>query len=329
MRQIAAIAAGAFFTLLTTGCGAPAAESSATPDFRIDGSSTVYPVSAEAVRRYSRRNREAVINVRFSGTTGGFRRFCQGETEINDASRPINAEEIETCAANGVRFIELPIGFDALSVVVHPDNDWARDITVEELRRLWEPAAEGRVTTWRNVRTGWPDEPIHLFGPGGDSGTYDYFTTAIVGAARRSRHDYTASEDDDVLVEGVAGDPLALGFFGFGYYVRNWEELAVLAVDAGDGPVQPSLETVRDGSYQPLSRPLFLYVNADAVHNRPGLREFVEGSLGGMRTWMPLTGYMPLSETLYVRARERFAQGDTGTRFDGAPAVGLSMDDLL
>lgn len=319
----------ALTALVIAGCGSSEAEPSASPDFRIDGSSTVYPISVEAARRYKRSNREAVIDVRFSGSTGGFRRFCAGEIEISDASRPINVEEIATCAANGVRFIELPIGFDALSVVVHPDNDWAREITVEELRHLWEPAADGRVTTWKAVREEWPDEPIRLFGPGGDSGTYDYFTEAIVGEARRSRQDYTASEDDDELVEGVAADPNALGFFGFGYYTRNWEMLSVLAVDAGDGPVEPSLDSARDGSYQPLSRPLFLYVNADATHNRPGLREYVDSALEGMHAWLPLIGYMPLSETHYVRARERFAQGNTGSRFDGKIAVGLAMDDLL
>lgn len=328
MRGIGTVLLGMLVALAAAGCS-DSGTTGGEPDFRIDGSSTVYPVSMEAVRRYQRRDRDASIEVRFSGTTGGFRRFCRGETQISDASRPINAEEIQTCADNDVRFIELPIGFDALSIVVHPDNDWARDITLAELRRLWEPAAEGKVTTWKAVRAEWPDEPIQLFGAGQDSGTYDYFTAAVVGAARHSRQDYTASEDDSELVEGIAADKYALGFFGFGIYVRDWERLAVLAVDAGDGPVQPSLESIRDGSYQPLSRPLFLYVNADAVHNQPGLRAFVDRTLAGMRAWLPLTGYMPLSERHYVRAGERFRQGQTGSRFGGEIAIGIGMEELL
>lgn len=288
-----------------------------------DGSSTVYPITAEAARRTRTR-----IDNSFSGTTAGFRRFCAGETDISNASRPINAEELAACANAGVDFVELPIAFDAIAVVVNPANDWAHSITVEELRRLWEPAAEGTITTWRELRPEWPDRPITLYGRGQDSGTFDYFTTVIVGETRSSRGDYTASENEEELVAGIAGDPNALGFFGVGAYFRHWEELKDLAVDSGGGPVHPALREVLAGRYQPLGRPLFLYVSAASLQAKPELSTFLRAYLSGVNNWVHFTGYMPLSALAYDKALDRLSARTTGTRFDGELQVGVGIDEL-
>lgn len=296
---------------------------------RADGSSTVYPITREAARRHGRRNAGTEIEVKFSGTTAGFRRFCAGETDIANASRPINGEELAICAAAGVRFVELPIAFDALAVVVHPDNGWAERMTVEELKSIWEPAAAGRITRWRDVRPDWPDAPIGLYGRGQDSGTYDYFTETIVGQARASRMDYTASENEETLAAAIAADPNALGFFGVGAYFRHWEDLKTVAVDAGDGPAYPSLDAVRAGRYSPLARPLFLYVDADGLKRRPDLAAFVGGYLAGLRDWVHFTGYMPLGEATYRRVLDRFEARREGSAFDGRLMVGSRLDDVL
>lgn len=288
-----------------------------------DGSSTVYPITLEATRRAG-----IDADVNFSGTTGGFRRFCAGETDISNASRPINAEEIVTCAEAGIDYIELPIAFDALAVVVHAENDWADSITIEELRKLWEPAADGTVTTWQQIREDWPDRPVALFGRGQDSGTYDYFTNVVVGETRASRSDYTASEDEEELASGIAADPGALGFFGVGAYFRHWEEIKDLGVDSGDGPVHPSLREVLAGRYQPLARPLFLYVKVTSLDNKPELAEFLRDYLGELQNWVHFTGYMPLSPQAYEQAIARLEAKTTGTRFDGKLQVGIGIDDL-
>lgn len=288
-----------------------------------DGSSTVYPITAEAARRTG-----TAIDNSFSGTTGGFRRFCAGEIDIGNASRPINTEEIEACEESGVDYVELPIAFDAIAVVASAANDWASSITTEELRRLWEPAAEGAITTWRQIRPEWPDRPIALYGRGQDSGTYDYFTTVIVGETRSSRGDYTASENEEELAAEIAADPDALGFFGVGAYFRHWEELKDLAVDSGSGPVHPALREVLAGRYQPLGRPLFLYVNGASLAGKPELKAFLRSYLSGMRNWVHFTGYMPLSAEAYDKALERLEAGTTGTRFDGALQVGMGIDEL-
>lgn len=288
-----------------------------------DGSSTVYPITAEA----SRRTRTQVDNS-FSGTAGGFRRFCAGETDISNASRPINDEELAACADTGIDFIELPIAFDAVAVVVNGANDWASSITVDELRRLWEPAAERTVTTWRQLRPEWPDRSITLYGRGQDSGTYDYFTTVIVGETRASRSDYVASEDEEALATSIANDPNALGFFGVGAYFRHWEELKDLAIDSGSGPVHPALPEVLVGRYQPLSRPLFLYISAASLESKPQLSSFLKAYLSSMRNWVHFTGYMPLSAQAYDRALQRLEARTTGTRFDGQLAVGVGIDEL-
>lgn len=288
-----------------------------------DGSSTVHPITAEAARRTRAR-----VDNKFSGTTAGFRRFCAGETDISNASRPINSAEIETCAAAGVAYVELPIAFDALAVVVNAANNWATSITTDELRKLWAPEAEGKVTRWRQVRASWPDRPITLYGRGEDSGTYDYFTSVIVGTTDASRKDYTASEAEEYLAAGIAADPNALGFFGVGAFFRHWEELKDLAVDSGSGPVHPSMREVLAGRYQPLARPLFLYVNAGSLKTKPHVRSFVRAYVAGMRNWVHFTGYMPLSKQAYDKAIARLEAGTTGTRFGGKIQVGIGIDEL-
>ena len=281
---------------------ASAAEAPAADGLLIDGSSTVYPLTREAIRRYQRARPGHPINVQFSGTTAGFRRFCTGETDINDASREMNAEEQAQCAENGVRYRQVPLAMDSIAVVVHPSNRWANDITVEELKTLWAPDAEGRVTHWSQIRPEWPNRPVKLFGRGQDSGTYDVFTREIVGTTHRSRQDYTASEDEEELAAGIATEPDALGFFGIGAYHRHWDELKLLAVNNGNGPVYPTLATVSEGQYQPLTRPLFLYLNEQSLQRKPITRAFVEHYLQGLPSWIHFTGYMPLSAEQYERS---------------------------
>lgn len=320
----------ALVALVATSVSPAAAQDGAT--VRVDGSSTVYPISTEGARLYMRRNSDANIEVKFSGTTGGFRRFCAGETDISDASRPINREEIAACEANKVTYIELPIAFDAIAIVANAENTWANDVSIEELKTLWEPAADGKIKTWQQVRAGWPDRPIKLFGRGQDSGTYDYFTTVIVGKTRASRKDYTASEDEQVLVDGVIEDRGALAFFGVGAYFRNWEELKNLGLKTEAGVVYPSLETVRAGKYQPLARPLFLYVNAERAKAKSGvnhLNAFVTHYVSNLRRWVHFTGYMPLTPDAYARVLKHFETGKTGTAFDGELQVGARVQDVF
>ncbi|HXV86584.1 MAG TPA: PstS family phosphate ABC transporter substrate-binding protein, partial [Gemmatimonadales bacterium] len=260
--------------LAAGGCG-----SGRTQSVAIDGSSTVYPIT-EAVAEEFQKEHRVNVTVGIAGTGGGFKRFCTGETDISDASRPIRPTEVELCAQNGIEYVELPVAYDGLAIVIHPDNTWATSITVAELKAIWEPAAQGKITRWSQVRRGWPDRELHLFGAGVDSGTYDYFTEAVVGEEHASRGDYTSSEDDNVIVQGVATDPLAMGFFGFAYYAENQDRLRVVPVDDGnpdngDGPIAPSLETVGNNTYQPLSRPIFIYVSTRALE-RPEVVSFVQ-----------------------------------------------------
>ena len=270
----------------------------------VDGSSTVYPLTREAARRFQRSQRGARIDVAFSGTTAGFRRFCTGALDVANASRPINAQEQAQCKAAGVAFRQIPVAMDAMAIVVHPSNRWVNDITVSELRQLWAPEAQGQIKRWKQVRPQWPDSPIVLFGRGQDSGTYDYFTTEIVGTTRSSRLDYTASEDEELLATGIARQPNALGFFGIGAYHRHWDELKLVAVDdgSGQGPVFPTVETVQLGQYRPLTRPLFLYVNERSLSSKANLRPFLMAYLSGIRQWIHFTGYMPLTASDYQDA---------------------------
>ncbi len=296
----------------------------------IDGSSTVYPLTDEAVKEYQfERSDEPSFTVAFSGTTGGFRKFCAGETDISNASRPITVQEMAACKAAGVQYIELPVAFDALTVVVHPDNTWAQDITVAELKRLWEPAAEGKITTWNQIRSDWPNQPIKLYGAGGDSGTFDYFTEAIVGESGASRSDYTASEDDTVLVQNVADDPSGLGYFGYAYYEEAQAKLKPLGIDDGEGPILPSDEAVISNQYHPLARPLFLYVSVESLREKPALREFVDYYLINARELSNTVGYVPLSDETYKVAQEHFIGNKVGTVFAGEAQTDLTLDELL
>lgn len=265
----------------------------------IDGSSTVFPIAEAVAEEFQRANPDTRVTVGVSGSGGGFQKFCNGETDISNASRPIKDSEREACAANGIEFIELPVAYDALTVVIHPENTWATTMTTEELKTMWEPDAQGSVDSWNDVNSSWPERPLALYGPGTDSGTFDYFTEVIVGESGASRGDYTASEDDNVLVVGVENDPNALGYFGFAYYLENQEGVKAVAIDSGNGPVEPSSQTVEDGTYEPLSRPLFVYVKRDSLQSKPQVQAYVEYMLTQGAPLINEVGYVALSETQY------------------------------
>jgi phosphate transport system substrate-binding protein len=263
----------------------------------IDGSSTVFPISEAVAEEFQIENADVRVTVGFSGSGGGFKRFCAGETDISDASRPINDDERATCAAAGIEFTEVPVAWDGLSVIVNPANDFVSCLTTAELRRIWEPGST--VTTWSDVRPSWPAEPIRLYGPGTDSGTFDYFTETINGESGASRPDFQASEDDNILVQGIAGDEFALGYFGYAYYAENSDRLKLVEVDGGDGCVAPSDATIEDGSYAPLARPLFIYVKHASLL-RPEVLAFVRFYLENAPTLVPSTGYHALSADEYA-----------------------------
>ena len=272
---------------------------------KIDGSSTVYPVT-EAVAEEFRAVEPAVnVTVGVSGTGGGFKKFMRGETDINDASRPIKAKEADACAEIGIGYQELSVAYDGLAVLINPENDWVDYLTVEELKKIWLPEAQGQIMYWDQVREGWPHEELHLFGPGVASGTYDYFAEAICGKKVGTRGDYTASEDDHVLVQGIATDKNALGFFGLAYYEENKDKLKLVGVDNGNGVVMPSLETVGNGSYAPLSRPIFIYVSSLAVQKEE-VREFISFYLENASSLVAEVGYIPLPDAEYAKEIEKF-----------------------
>jgi phosphate transport system substrate-binding protein len=297
---------------------------------KIDGSSTVFPITDAIAKEYNKTKQNKVdIQAAISGTSGGFKKFCAGETDISDASRPINAEEMKACDKAGIRFIELPVAFDALTVVVNSQNNWAKDITREELKKLWEPAAERKITKWNQIRSSWPDRPINLYGAGKDSGTFDYFTEAVTGQPRASRSDYTASEDDNVLVQGVAKDPNALGYFGFGYFEDNTDKLKALAIDNGKGAILPSRETVEKAQYQPLARPLFIYINAQSSQSKPEVRDFVKFYIQNAKKVVETVNYIPLPEEGYHIAKIHLETGKVGTVFEGKAELNLTIGELL
>ncbi|MBA1274217.1 PstS family phosphate ABC transporter substrate-binding protein [Pseudomonas azotifigens] len=277
---------------------------------RANGSSTLFPVTLEAARRFQRAQPGSNIQVEFSGSSAGFRAFCRGEIDLANASREMNEDEQAECEKNDIAYRRLPVAIDSIAIVVNPANRWADDITVEELKKLWAPEAEEKITTWKAIRASWPDEPIELFGRGQDSGTYDVFTEAIIGQAHRSRHDYQASEDEEALARGIADSPNALGFFGIGAYHRHWDELKLIAVDAGKGPVYPTLATVGSGDYQPLTRPLYLYVNERSFTGNPRLSEFLTHYLTHLRSWIHFTGFMPLEEGGYQQSLQLLVPSD-------------------
>jgi phosphate transport system substrate-binding protein len=268
------------------------------------------------------------VTVGISGTGGGFKKFCRGETDISDASRPILKEEIELCRANGIKYVELPVAYDALTIVVNPQNAWLNSITVADLKKMWEPAAQGKITKWNQVRPEWPDASLVLFGAGSDSGTFDYFTEAVVGKAKASRGDYTGSEDDNVLVQGVEANKNALGYIPFAYYAPHAKRLKSLSIDNGHGSVAPSLETVVKGVYNPLSRPLFIYVKETSA-KRQEVKDFIEFYLTHGSTLAQEVKYIPLPDAAYKVALQRFQDGRLGSGFGGTPEVGLPIEEIL
>jgi phosphate transport system substrate-binding protein len=326
MQLLPKLAAGALAAALSTTALAQGAL------VKVDGSSTVYPVTEAVAEEFQKAEKNAIkVTVGISGTGGGFKKFCRGETDISDASRPILKSEMADCAKAGITYYELPVAFDALTVVAHPQNKFLeRGITVEQLKMMWEPGAQGKVTRWNQVDPSWPDAPLKLFGAGADSGTFDYFTEAIVGKAKSSRGDYTASEDDNVLVQGVARDPNAIGYFGFAYYAENQGKLKAVPIieKAGKPAVAPSMQSVLDGSYQPLSRPIFIYVNAKSL-DRPEVRKFVDYYMTHGAKLAKEVKYVPLPDKAYQLNKDHLAKGKKGTVFAGVAEVGVRIEDLM
>jgi phosphate transport system substrate-binding protein len=300
---------------------------------KIDGSSTVFPLTEAVAEEFQKAKQGRVkVTVGISGTGGGFKKFVRGELDIADASRPILKEEMDQAKANGIEYIELPVCFDALTVVVNPQNDWVSEMTVEDLKKMWEPAAQEKITHWNQVRPEWPNEKIALFGAGSDSGTFDYFTEAIVGKSKSSRGDYTASEDDNVLVQGIAGNKYGLGYLGYAYYASNTAKLKAVGIswskNSVPGAVMPTLENVLAGTYNPLSRPLFIYVSKKSME-KPEVKEFVDFFLQNAATLAAEVKYLQLPESAYQMALERFRSMQTGTGFGGVPEVGLHIEEIL
>lgn len=283
-----------------------------TGEVLIDGSSTVFPLSEAVAEEYRLTTPGVKVTVGESGTGGGFKKFGRAETDINDASRPISEKEIDACKENGVAYLELEVAYDGMAVLVNPKNTWAKDIKVSELKKLWEPAAQGKIKKWNQIRPEWPDKEIHLYGAGTASGTFDYFTEAIVGEAKSSRGDYTASEDDNVLVQGIASDELALGYFGLAYYENNKEKLKLLAVDDekpenGAGPILPTIENVKSKTYAPLSRPLFIYVNSKSLQ-RKEVQSFVSFYIENASKLAAEVGYITLNKDELEMSKKHWSE---------------------
>ncbi len=315
-------------TFLTALCFTPSLLA-APPVVKIDGSSTVFPIT-EAVAEEFQKARKGTVNVTvgISGTGGGFKKFCRGETDLANASRPISKKEMEECAKSGVRYYEMPIAYDALTVMVNPQNTFIKSMTVAELKKIWEPAAQGKINSWKDVNPAWPEQKIKLYGAGSDSGTFDYFTEAIVGKAKSSRGDFTASEDDNVLVQGISGDKGALGYFGFAYYIENQKKLKAVAIDGGKGPVAPTPENVDNGTYQPLSRPIFIYVSEKSL-DKPEIRDFVDFYMKNAPQLVKEVKYIPLPAKAYAGNLEHIAKKKLGTVFGGQNEVGLTIEQLM
>ncbi len=306
-------------------CGGDGSKQAATStEARVitaDGSSTVFLITEAVAEEFQKANAGTRVTVGSSGTGGGFQKFCRNETDLSNASRPIKSAEAEACAKAGIEFIELPIAYDGLAIVVNPKNTWVTSMTVADLKKLWEPAAQGQIKRWKQIRPEWPDQEIHLFGAGVDSGTFDYFTEAIVGKEGQSRGDYTSSEDDNVIVQGVSGDVNALGYFGYAYYEQNKDKLKVVPIDDGDsangeGPIAPSPETVSNGTYRPLSRAIFIYPKVKAL-DRTEVKGFVDFYLDKGPALVREVGYIPLHAKEQELVRTRFASRKTGTMYTG------------
>ncbi|BDI14840.1 protein sphX [Nostoc cf. commune SO-36] len=309
----------------TFGLSISAVHSQSVSTVTVDGSSTVFPITEAAAEDFQKAQRGRVrVTVGVSGTGGGFKKFCRGETDISGASRPILQKEIDACKAAGIRYVELPVAYDALTVVVHPQNSWAKNLTVAELKKIWEPGAQGKVNNWNQVRNGFPNAPLKLFGPGANSGTFDYFTEAVVGKSKSSRGDFTASEDDNVLVQGVSRDKNALGYFGYAYYAENKNKLKAVPING----VSPSETTVKNGTYSPLSRPIFIYVSSKSI-DKPEVKQFVQFYLQNAAKFSQEVRYVALPASAYTTAQNHFNKKRYGTIFGGQESVGLKIEELL
>jgi phosphate transport system substrate-binding protein len=298
---------------------------------KIDGSSTVYPITEAVAEEFQKAKKNAIkVTVGISGTGGGFKKFCRGETDFSNASRPITAKEMEDCKAAGVEYIEMPVAYDALTVVINPKNTFLKQVTVDELKKMWEPASQGKVMKWNEVNPAWPDAPMKLFGAGADSGTFEYFTEAVVGKAKSSRGDFTASEDDNVLVQGVSRDVNALGYFGYAYYAENMNRLkGVPIVNPKTGKaVEPSGANVENASYQPLSRPIFVYVKKSSL-DKPEVREFVDFYMKNAEKLVREVKYVPLPKSAYDGNLKHVKDNKIGTVFGGKNEVGITIEELM
>ena len=301
------------FVLVISACGekkadkkeSDVASTTLSGTIKVDGSSTVFPITEAVAEEFRAVQPDIKVTIGVSGTGGGFKKFSRGETNLSNASRPIKDKEKAACAENNITYLELEVAYDGLAVLVNPANDWVDNFTVEELKKIWEPAAQGVIMKWNQIRPEWPNEEIHLFGPGVASGTYDYFTEAIVGKSGSSRGDFTASEDDHVLVQGIAGDKFSLGFFGLAYYSENKDKLTLIGVNNGEKVVKPTLETVSNGTYSPLSRPLFVYVNSTSVKS-PEVIEFVNFYIDNAGELAEDVGYIPLPAEKYTQQKANF-----------------------
>ncbi len=297
---------------------------------KVDGSSTVFPVTEAVAEEFQIAQRGKVrVTVGISGTGGGFKKFCRGEIDVSNASRPILDKEMAACKEAGIEYIELPVAFDALTVVINPKNTFIKQLTIAELKKMWEPGAQGTVTKWNQINPQWPNATLKLFGPGADSGTFDYFTEAVVGKSKSSRGDFTASEDDNVLVQGVSRDVNALGYFGYAYYIENQDKLkAVPIVNEKGQPVAPSMDAVLKGTYSPLARPIFIYVNVKSL-DKPEVRQFVEFYMKNASTLAQEVKYVPLPAQAYKTALEHVEKRKKGTVFGGHAEVGVTVEELL
>jgi len=304
-------------------CGAALAQS-----VKVDGSSTVFPVTEAVAEEFQKANRNLKVTVGISGTGGGFKKFCRGETDVQNASRPILAGEMKDCKAAGVQYVELPVAFDALTVVVHRSNP-LKEISIDDLKKMWEPAAQGKIMRWKDANPAFPDLPLQLFGAGSDSGTFDYFTEAVTGKSKSSRGDFTASEDDNVIVQGVSRSRNALGFFGFAYYEENKDKLRALNISwKGGKAVEPSAANVLNGTYQPLSRPIFIYVNAKSLA-KPEIKAFAEFYMKNAPKLVKEVKYVPLPAKGYAYNLEALQKVRVGTKMGGENKVGLTIDQLM
>ena len=295
----------AFALIACGGCEQKSDMKSLSGDIKIDGSSTVYPITEAVAEEFRAVQPKINVTVGVSGTGGGFKKFMRGEIDINDASRPIKAKEAEACKEVGIDYLELSVAYDGLAVLINPENDWVDYLTIDELKKIWSPEAQGKIMYWDQVREGWPHEELHLFGPGVASGTYDYFAEAICGKKVGTRGDFTASEDDHVLVQGIATDKNALGFFGLAYYEENKDKLRLVGVDNGNGVVIPTMETVSNGTYAPLSRPIFIYVSSEAA-KKEEVNTFINFYLESAPSLVSEVGYIPLQEKEYTEQSRKY-----------------------